>query len=446
MTQQRTFTDSYIRSLKPKAAPYKLSEAASRGEGRLVVRVQPDGAKEFFYRVRHDGIVNKFGEATGETTFALGRYDAQGNAGKTLKQIRLALKEKRALRDKHGDLRAWQQTEARAKQLERRKGSLAQLLDAYAQHLEKSSKASAKSVAALFERHVIKPFPVIARTPAKNTLPGDIQTILARMVNLKLRREVNKARSYLSAAFSFAAKADNDPRTMARDGVKFGLTINPVKVVPVIPEYENTRERNLSDDELRAFWKALDALPVVQRATLRFNVALACQRPTQLLRADWTDIDSKENTLLLRDSKGRGGSRDHLLPLTSFALEQLRPLQDQNAKAETPFTSDGKRRLTLDTLSWAVSDTSKALLKSDEIPAFQLRDLRRTAETMLQRLGVDKEVRAHLLSHGRTTGVQGKHYERYNFLNEKRSALEKWARELQRIIEGKTADVVKLRA
>lgn len=58
-------------------------------------------------------------------------------------------------------------------------------------------------------------------------------------------------------------------------------------------------------------------------------------------------------------------------------------------------------------------------------------------ETMLQKLGIAKEVRAHLLSHGRTRGVQGQHYERYDFLDEKRRALRKWAAHLERIIEGK---------
>lgn len=65
---------------------------------------------------------------------------------------------------------------------------------------------------------------------------------------------------------------------------------------------------------------------------------------------------------------------------------------------------------------------------------------------MLQRLGVDKEVRAHVLSHGHSQGVQGKHYERYDFLAEKRAALEKWADHLQRIIDPKReGKVIKLR-
>lgn len=52
---QRTFTDTYIAALKPKAAPYKRSEAGAKGEGRLIVRVLPSGVKEFFYRYRPNG-------------------------------------------------------------------------------------------------------------------------------------------------------------------------------------------------------------------------------------------------------------------------------------------------------------------------------------------------------------------------------------------------------
>jgi hypothetical protein len=126
-----------------------------------------------------------------------------------------------------------------------------------------------------------------------------------------------------------------------------------------------------------------------------------------------------------------------LLPLTDFAIEQIKPLLELNSKAPFPFTADGKRAMVLTTMSVAVREVSGTLHKSNKIPLFQQRDLRRTCETMLQKFGVDKEVRAHLLSHGRSSGVQGKHYERYNFLQEKRAALEKWADKLQSIIDPK---------
>jgi integrase len=435
--RQRTFTDSYIRSLKPKDKPYKLSENAPKGEGRMIIKVQPGGTKEFFYRYRIGGT---------DKTLSLGRFDAAGKTGRTLAQIRTEVHEKRSLQRATGDVKEHLKAEGRQKAVEKRRGTLQQLIDAYIDALTTAGKPSAPQAKGILKRHVTKPFPALADTKASDVTPGDIQRILAKMVKAGITRQVNVVRSYLGAAFAHGAKADHDPRTVAKDGVLFGLKSNPVSVVPRITEYENTGERVLSEEELRLYWSGLDALPVIQAATLRFNLALACQRPTQLLRAGYDKFDFDRGTLLLSDSKGRGGSRDHLIPLTKFALSQFEPIKALNSPMDNPrplpFSTDGVRPMALETLSTAVRSVSGKLTKDHKTPSFQMRDLRRTAETMLQRLGIDKEVRAHLLSHGRTTGVQGKHYERYDFLDEKLAALNKWARHLERIINPKQGNKV----
>jgi len=89
-------------------------------------------------------------------------------------------------------------------------------------------------------------------------------------------------------------------------------------------------------------------------------------------------------------------------------------------------------------LSGAVGDICKAMLAADPVEAsgpFAMRDLRRTAETKLAQLGVTKEVRAHLLSHG-ISGVQDQAYNRYEFHAEKLAALQVWTKELARIEAG----------
>jgi integrase len=425
---QRTFTDSYIRNLKAKATPYKRAESAPKGEGRLIVRVLPTGVKEFFYRYRPNGE---------DKTISLGRYDHAGRIGLTLADLRERAREKRALQRSTGDVKEHLKAEARKRDIEARQGTFRQLLAAYVKALRDAGKPSADQVEGIFRRNILEPFSILADAKASDVEPGDIQRILARLVKQGIKRQVNVTRSYLRAAFAYGTKADHDPRTVAEDGVLFGLKYNPVATVPRIKDFEQVGDRTLTEDELRAFWKGLEKQPVVQRATLRFNLAIACQRPQQLLRAEWPAFDLDGGTLLLKDTKGRGGSRDHLLPLTPFALEQLKPLRELNAQAPCPFTSDGKRTMVLTTLSVAVREVSDALKKSHKIPRFQQRDLRRTVETMLQKLGIDKEVRAHLLSHGRSRGVQGQHYERYDFLDEKHRALRKWAAHLERILEGR---------
>jgi predicted Zn-dependent peptidase len=98
--------------------------------------------------------------------------------------------------------------------------------------------------------------------------------------------------------------------------------------------------------------------------------------------------------------------------------------------------------MVLTTLSHAIADICVTLKKERKIEPFDQHDLRRTAETMLQKLGVGKELRAHLLSHGRHQGVQGKSYERYAYLPEKRRALRKWAAHLERIINARPVEKV----
>jgi hypothetical protein len=57
------------------------------------------------------------------------------------------------------------------------------------------------------------------------------------------------------------------------------------------------------------------------------------------------------------------------------------------------------------------------------------RAIRRGVETLLQSLGVPRDVRAHLLSHG-TGGVQGGSYERHGYDEEMRHALKELHRAL----------------
>ena len=57
--------------------------------------------------------------------------------------------------------------------------------------------------------------------------------------------------------------------------------------------------------------------------------------------------------------------------------------------------------------------------------SFDLRDIRRTAETHLAKIGVIQDIRAQLLSHG-ISGVQARHYDRHGYEKEKRAALERW--------------------
>lgn len=75
--------------------------------------------------------------------------------------------------------------------------------------------------------------------------------------------------------------------------------------------------------------------------------------------------------------------------------------------------------------------------------AWRVHDLRRTLATGLQRLGVRFEVTEAVLNHvsGARAGVAGI-YQRHDWAEEKRSALEAWARHVAMILTPANADNV----
>jgi hypothetical protein len=54
---------------------------------------------------------------------------------------------------------------------------------------------------------------------------------------------------------------------------------------------------------------------------------------------------------------------------------------------------------------------------------------------MLAGMGISKDVRAQILSHG-LGGVQDRHYDRHEYMEEKRQALEVWYARLVEIASG----------
>jgi hypothetical protein len=65
---------------------------------------------------------------------------------------------------------------------------------------------------------------------------------------------------------------------------------------------------------------------------------------------------------------------------------------------------------------------------------FQLRDVRRSIETLLAAAGVSKDVRAQLQSHG-LSEVQDRHYDHHDYMKEKERAIQS----LYRILSGRKA-------
>ncbi|MCA1852965.1 MAG: integrase family protein, partial [Beggiatoa sp.] len=311
-----------------------------RGSGKLVLRVR--ATEEWYFRYRLRG---------GSTMYKLGEYpvmslpEARAKARALGDLVRAGIDPKAKEREDAEEAR-------RAAEREARRGSLGQLLGAYVEGLRTQGKVSARGVEALFHRAVVRPFPALVDRKAADIGPEDIQQILARLLARGVTRDVNKCRSYLRAAFQFGSEQDFDPATLARDGVVFKLASNPVTLIPRKPEFDLARDRVLTDEEKRHLWQALDGRARPARNAVRLALVLGGgQRMTQLLRARWQDLDEAAGTLVLRDPKGRGPVRDHLLPISDWAAELLGELRAIHAGTGHVFEGSHGGVLRLDSVS-----------------------------------------------------------------------------------------------
>lgn len=100
-----------------------------------------------------------------------------------------------------------------------------------------------------------------------------------------------------------------------------------------------------------------------------------------------------------------------------------------------PFSLTHNTTASPDTFSGVFIEAGRVLAGAGKTQPFTWKNVRVTAETLLAHQGVSAEVRAWLLSHGRS-GVQAKHYDRYSYLPEKRAALEQWGRYLDKLAAG----------
>lgn len=343
----------------------------------------------------------------------------------------------------------------KAEEARRQRYTLRALCEAYAVHLERAGKGkSAAATRSAFKCHVFEAHPQIASQAARDVTAHQVAAMVRKVREAGKERAAGVLRSYLSAAYNAAKRAPFDSALPA-DLIPFGVEHNPVDAIPAIPVKRG--DRTLSTDELRAYLAELgDELPDV---ALRLALLAGGQRMAQLLRAKVSDYDADTATLRLWDGKGkRSAAREHLLPLApkgaalvAGLVERSRKREEGRAKAKgkTPdmaglwlFSTHGRVQMTETT----PGNRAKEICIGMKCEAFDLRDIRRTVETMLAGMGISKDTRAQLLSHG-ISGVQAAHYDRYSYMDEKRTALLAWEARLSAIEkdEKPAANVVELR-
>ena len=293
------------------------------------------------------------------------------------------------------------------------KQTLESLLNQYCDHLEFLGRRSHKDARSIFTLHVTAPWPKIAALPANQVTGEQVADMMRRVLELGKGRTANKLRSYLRAAYQ-TARASRSKASIPVSFKLFNVTNNPAADTEP-DESQNRADKNpLSAAELRTYWNAIKTIPDLKGAALRLHLLTGGQRIEQLVKLKTADVAL--DSITLHDSKGRPGksARPHTVPLIPIAASALKVCNPQGVYAIS--TDGGETHLAATTLSRWVMDAGC------DISDFQTKRIRSGVETALAAAKVSTEIRGRLQSHG-ISGVQARHYDGHDYMDEKRNAL-----------------------
>lgn len=178
------------------------------------------------------------------------------------------------------------------------------------------------------------------------------------------------------------------------------------------------RERMLDDDEIKVFWRATDNVTVPFGACLKLLLLTGC-RSREVSDMRWSEL-GEDGTWTISSERTKN-HRPHTLRLPPLARSIISEVP--RIEGEFVFSSTGKSPIS----GW--SKIKQSLDKQMEgVPAWRMHDLRRSAASGMQRLGIRTEIIERTLNHISASfrGVAGT-YQRDALTEEVTAALLRWS-------------------
>lgn len=257
--------------------------------------------------------------------------------------------------------------------------------------------------------------PSIGEIPIEQITPRDIRATLNEASKKGSPTRTNDALMYCKQLFRHAVKLDlipNNPALPFSSGDAGGI--------------ENTRTRILTLDEIR---QVLNVLRENSHQFARENylavVLLLCLgvRKGELIAAQWSEFNLSDGLWHLPSERSKTEVAI-TIPLSDLAVQCLDELKIRSVDSAFVFpnrrVSKRFRHISPDTLNAAL----KKMFDEGKMPVehFTVHDLRRTFRSLLAQLSVPGHIAERCLNH-KLKGVEGI-YDRYDYLDERRQALQ----------------------
>jgi integrase len=254
----------------------------------------------------------------------------------------------------------------------------------------------------------------------------------------------NRALAYIRKFFNWATE-----RQM--------ISASPVASLKA-PAKEYSRDRVLTDDEIKSMWEAFVAMGWPFGQTFQLLLVTG-QRRDEVAKMRWEDLDLKSGLWTL-PREATKADRLHEVPLSPLALDILDGAKRTSEKyvfstnGETPISGFSRSKAKADELA-AIRQFQDAgydkpienQIAASMLPDWRLHDLRRTVASNMAKLGVAPHVIEKVLNHstGAISGVAAV-YNRYAYTSEKSEALQIWSNKLEMIIRPADSNIIRLRS
>lgn len=421
-TVRKTITDRTLKALDPALAGtrYEIFDAVIPNMG---VRVTDKGRRSFF-------LLARFPPSTNPTRRALGEYpalelaDARSKAREWLALLERGIDPKQQIEDE----RKAREREAAGK-FDR---SFETVLERYIKARRRDGVRKVDEDDRDFRRECLPTWN--GRAVDEITMADILKVVEAIRDRGATRQALNMAQK-IGTFFNWCADDDLIPVSPYR----------PKRVTIAVGE-RKSRDRVLTDDELRAFWSATETLGPVYSDAYRI-LLLTGQRLNDIAEASWSEIDLEKRTLTIPAARFKS-DRDHVVPLTDDVIEILNSVRRWKG-CKWVFTLDGKKSATIghkvkQRLDAAMLETLRKDDPEAALPAWVNHDLRRTVRTRLSELDVLDEVAEAVIGH--MPSKLNRTYNHSDRLRVKLEALTRWQGALRVIVGAeKPGNVIPIR-
>jgi len=391
---RRTLTDPYIRGLEAPDKRIEIYDQNKNGQPTgLVLRLSTAGGKSFVYRYRYGKDVKRI---------TIGRYP----------KMKLA-----AARKKVGEI----------------ENMLSNGLDPLVEKKRNKEAPKPTTIQQLSELFIEKHLPTLKQS-TQDDYKRRIQNVIQPEVGGLYLEEINRADIVSFLEDIDAPIQSNRVRAILSSMLSFAvqrgmIEYNPVQGIKPLGK-ETQRDRVYNNQEIKTLWGKFEEEAEPFRSVLK--MLLICgQRAGETRMAKWEHI--KKDEVWHIPAGNTKANREQNLPLPQLALDVLNDIKSETGHTDFIFASPREKN---EPIAW-LQNAAKRVRDNCAVKDFRLHDLRRTVASNLARLGFDRTVIGKTLNHkglARDSMVTAV-YDRYDYLDEKKAALEAWSKELQSILK-----------